>query len=123
LSERSWNILFRTIHIGVTGVLVGGHVFNIDHERLLPWLYATIISGTCLAVVEAYPKLHWFYQVRGMAVILKLLLLCLIPFMWDSRVPILVVVIVIACIGSHMPGKYRYYSFVHGRILEGSRRG
>lgn len=110
----------RTAHIGVTSVLFGGHVFDIPRNELLLWLYLTIATGGILAAIEAYPRWRWFYQGRGVAVIGKLLLLCfvLIPWVWDYRVPILVAVIVIASVGSHMPARYRYYSFVHGRVLD-----
>ncbi len=48
----------------------------------------------------------------------KLILLSLIPWLWDYRVPILGVVIVIACVGSHMPARFRYYSVIHRRVLD-----
>jgi hypothetical protein len=47
----------------------------------------------------------------------KLLLLCLIPWLWPYRVPILIAVIVIASIGSHMPRCYRYYSILDRRLV------
>lgn len=117
---RILNIALRTAHIGVTSVLFGGHVFDIAKDRLLLWLYLTIATGGMLAAIEAYPRLRWFYQGRGIAVIGKLLLLCLIliPCVWPYRVSILVAVIVIASVGSHMPARFRYYSFVHGRVLD-----
>jgi hypothetical protein len=117
---RVLNIALRTAHIGVTSVLFGGHVFKQPREELLLWLYLTIATGGILASIEAYPRWRWFYEGRGAAVIGKVLLLCLIliPQLWTYRVAILVVVIVIASVGSHMPARYRYYSFVHGRVLE-----
>jgi len=115
---RFWNIAFRTAHIGVTGILFGGHVFEVGAERLLIWLYLSIFTGMCLIVIEAYPSCRWCYQGRGVFVFCKLLLLCLIPWLWSYRVPILVAVIVIAWVGSHMPRRFRYYSFVHRRVLE-----
>ncbi len=115
---RAWNIAFRTAHIGVTGVLFGGHVFDVSAERLLIWLSLSILTGICLIVIEAYPSCRWFYQGRGALVFCKVLLLSLIPWLWQYRVSILVAVIVIASVGSHMPGRFRYYSFVNRRVLE-----
>ena len=117
---RVLNILLRTAHIGVTGVLFGGHVFDVAKSDLSVWLWLTIVTGAILLAIEAYPRWRWFYQGRGAAVIGKMLLLCLIPWLWDLRVPILVVVIVIASVGSHMPARFRYYSFLHGRVLDES---
>ena len=48
----------------------------------------------------------------------KLGLLALIPWAWNFRAPILFAVIVIASVGSHMPGRFRYYSMIHRRVLE-----
>ena len=113
---RAWNMAFRTIHIGVTGILFGGHVFDVAAERLLIWLYLSIATGIGLIVIEAYPSCRWFYQGRGVAVLLKLVLLGIVPLLWDYRVAILSAVIVIASVGSHMPGRFRYYSLLHREV-------
>jgi len=111
-----WNILFRTAHIAVTGILLGGHVFDVPEARLRTALSLSIGTGLLLVALEAYPSLRWVYQGRGVMVLLKLSLLCTIPFLWDYRVPLLLTVIVIASVGSHMTSTYRYYSFVNGRV-------
>jgi hypothetical protein len=115
---RLWNIAVRTAHIGVAGVLVGGHVFDVPRERLLSWLYATILTGAILVFLEAYSHGRWLYQGRGLLVYLKLGLLCLIPLFWDYRVEILACVIVLASVGSHMPARFRYFSLLHGRVVD-----
>jgi hypothetical protein len=118
---RVLNVLFRTAHIVVTGVLVGGHVFDVAADQLMGWLYATLLTGVILIAIEAYPRWWWFYQGRGVAAMVKILLLCLIPWLWEYRVMILIVVIVIASVGSHMPARFRYYSFLHRRVLHEPR--
>jgi hypothetical protein len=115
---RAWNIAFRTAHIGVTGILFGGHVFDVNAEQLVIWLYLSILTGFVLVVIEAYPSCRWCYQGRGVFVFCKLILLSLIPWFWNYRVAILVAVIIVASVGSHMPRRFRYYSLVHRRILE-----
>ena len=114
---RAWNIATRTAHIAVTGVLVGGNAFDVEPDRLLVWMYLSIVTGALLVFIEAYPSFRWFYQGRGVFVYCKLFLLCLIPWMWSYRVAILFAVIIIASVGSHMPGRFRYYSFVHRKVL------
>jgi hypothetical protein len=127
LDKRGWNILTRTAHIAVTGALFGGHVFHVDPDRLLPWLYAVIASGAVLLALEAGWRPLWFHQGRGLAVMAKLALLLTVPTVWPWRVPILAAVIVIASVGSHMPGRFRYYSVLRGEIVkcrdEGRPRG
>ena len=117
-SMRAWNIAFRTVHIGVTGILFGGHVFAVPERRLQVWLALVVLTGACLVVLEAYPSFRWVYEGRGVCVLVKLLLLGSVPWLWQWRVAILAWVVVIASVGSHMPGRYRYYSCVHGRVLD-----
>ncbi len=114
---RVWNIVFRTAHIAVTGILFGGHVFDVATEQLVIWLYLSIATGIFLIAIEAYPSCRWFYQGRGIMVFCKIVLLCLIPWLWNYRVLILAAVVVVASIGSHMPARFRYYSVVHRKVL------
>jgi hypothetical protein len=116
-NTRACNIGFRTAHIAVTGILLGGHAFDITPDRLLTWLWLSLATGLVLIFLEAFHCWHWFYQGRGILVLFKLLLLVLIPFLWDYRIILLLVVVVIASVGSHMPARFRYYSLVHGRVL------
>lgn len=114
---RGWNIAFRTAHLMTTGVLLGGHFFDVSEDQLRSWLYGSIVTGLGLVILEAYPSCRWFYQGRGLMILAKLLLLCMIPFWWSLRVPILFVIVVIASVGSHMPSRLRYFSLIHRRIL------
>lgn len=116
--RRTWNIATRTVHIFVMGVLAGGHVFDVPSERLDAWLYATVVSGALLVVLEAYSGLEWLHQARGIVVIVKVALLLVIPFAWHLRVPVLLVVVVLGSVGSHMPARYRYYSVIAGEVVK-----
>jgi len=118
---RAANIALRTAHLGVAGVLCGGHVFDVPAEQLRSWLLWVILTGGLLLAVEAFPHVYWLYQGRGLLVLTKLALLCLIPWLWPYRVAILAAVLVLAGVGSHMPAKFRYYSILHGRMLEGHK--
>lgn len=109
---RAWNIALRTAHIAVTGILLGGHVFDVPEEQLRRVLYLCIVTGLGLIGVEAYPSCTWFLEGRGLVVLGKLGLLCTIPFFWAYRVPILLAVVVIASVGAHMPSRFR-----HRRLL------
>ena len=114
---RAWNIVLRTAHIGFTGALFGGHIFGVGADRLLLWLYMAILTGGLLAFVEAYPNWRWCYEVRAVTVLVKVLLLCLIPWLWGYRVAVLSAVIVIASVGSHMPRWFRHYSLAERRVM------
>jgi hypothetical protein len=52
----------RTAHLAATGVLLGGHVFDVAEARLRLALYLSIATGLGLVVIEAYPGSRWFTQ-------------------------------------------------------------
>ena len=114
--SRAWNILLRTAHIAVTGMLLGGHFFGISAGRLLPLLYIAILTGAALGIAEVYPNWRGLFEVRSLVIASKLLLLCLVPLIWNYRVGILIIVLVMASAGSHMPRRIRHYS-----VLEDQR--
>ena len=114
---RAWNVAARTVHLAATGTLLGGHVFGAAAADLLPWLWVAAVSGSALLAIEVYGSLDWLLQVGGLSVVLKVALLCVIPFAWDSRVPLLFAVVAIAGVGSHMPGRFRHYSLLYRRSV------
>jgi len=115
---RAWNVGARTVHLAATGVLLGGHFFGAEAGALLPWLYVAMASGTVMFAVELYSSLDYLAELGGLAVLLKLALLCAIPFAWSARVPLLFAVVAVAGIGSHMSGKYRHYSLRYRRVMK-----
>lgn len=116
---RTFNVASRTVHLAAISVLVGGHVFAVPAEQLLPWLWVAIGSGSALMAIEMYPSIDWLGQLAGIFVLVKLALLCVVPFAWSARVPILLGVLAIASVGAHMRGHYRHYSVIYRRNMKG----
>ncbi|MBV8072634.1 MAG: hypothetical protein JO270_22210, partial [Acidobacteriaceae bacterium] len=102
-------------HIGITGVLFGGHCFNVAASRLLPFLYLAIATGAALAVIETYPDWRGLFELRSLLLGAKLLMLCAIPWFWAYRVTILALVLTLASVGSHMPRRFRHFSVLEWR--------
>src|SRR5271165_495758 len=92
-ASRACNIALRTAHIGATGVLLGGHFFGVAAGRLLPLLYMAILTGAALGIAEVYPNWRGVFEVRSLVIVSKLLLLCLVPLLWNYRFAILVAVL------------------------------
>ncbi len=84
------------------------------------FLLATIASGLALMMLEIVSTCAWLWMGKGVAVLLKLLLLSTVPFFWESRVAILLAVVVVASVGSHMSSRFRHYSL--RRAIAGSHR-
>ena len=101
-------ITLRTAHIVSFTAVVGGHIFGAAAADVLPWLIATIATGAGIMALYLFQSFRWLCELRGAAILFKLLLLCVIPFWWEARVPILVAIVVISSYVSHMPGRYRY---------------
>ncbi len=120
-ASRAWNIVLRTAHIAVTGILLGGHFFGIAAERLLPLLYMAILTGGALGAAEVYPNWRGVFEIRSLVIASKVLLLCFVPLLWNHRVAILIVVLAMASAGSHMPRRCRHYSVLEHKNVGGER--
>jgi len=105
------------VHIAAIGILLGGHFFDIAHTRLFIWLYLSIISGAGLIGIELYSSFKWLYQGKGVLVLIKLLLVASVAVFWEQRLWLLLIVLIIGSVGSHMPGRFRYYSIRHRRVI------
>ena len=117
--SRGISIALRTLHLASFGILLGGHAFAIEADRLVPALYLTIASGISLMALELYViGLYWLFLGKGIMVLLKLAILLAVPSFWEYRLLLLLSVVVIASVGSHMPARYRHYSFLHGRVVQ-----
>jgi len=73
--------------------------------------------------LEIYRTPVWLGQVRGMATLVKIALVGAVAVYWDARLWLLTAAAIIGGVVSHMPGRYRYYSFVHGQPLGEQERG
>jgi hypothetical protein len=111
---RGWNITIRTGHITAIAALFGGHLFGAATERLIPWLYASVLTGLMLAIIEAIPRRNWFREGSGLLSMAKVLVLCLVPLFWNYRIPLLAAVIVVGSVGSHVPHGLRHYRVFGG---------
>lgn len=115
--ERGISVALRTAHLATSGLLLGGHAFDVAPHRLIPFLYLTIASGVGLALLELYSSCRWIYLGKGILVMLKVALLIAAGVWWDQRVVFLLLVVFVGSVGSHMPARFRYYSVIHGRVL------
>jgi hypothetical protein len=101
-------MVLRGAHIMCSGVLLGGYVFNQPISVLEPWLFATVITGLFIMVTDLHASLAVFFEVRGLAVFMKVGLLILIPVYPHLSIPLLMVALFIGVFASHMPKKYRH---------------
>ncbi len=115
------NVALRTGHILAFATLVGGHVFGVDRQRLLPALAATVATGAALMALELARTCEWLFMLKGVATLAKLCLVLLVPLFWGHRVAILVLATIVASGGAHMPARFRNYSLRSGPLVESAR--
>lgn len=115
---KRWSkISLRTLHLlGVAGV-GGGILFGLDKVLWLNYWWLALASGALMMLMDCIPNPVWLVQVRGVSIILKLILLALIGYHPDWDLFLLVVIIIISGVISHAPGKLRYYSLYHRRVI------
>jgi hypothetical protein len=105
------------------GALYGGHLYVVDVTRLRPALFSVLLTGGLLVCFEAWQSRVWLVQLRGVATFLKFGLLAAIGFTPDLTVALLTLTLVIGSISSHMPGRWRYHSVLHGRVAGPTETG
>ena len=122
--RRGVRMGLRTLHIFTAGTLLAGYIFDQPISVLEPWLFGTVISGLLLLATDLHASLAVLFEVRGLGVLAKLVLLALVPLFWDARVSLLFAALVIGAVTSHMPGKYRHKVILfRDHIVPDQRRG
>ena len=120
---RVWRTGIRTIHLVAVAALYGGHIHGVEAGRLVPALVATVASGAAFVLLEVVHDRVWLVQVRGVATFAKLALVAAVAFLWEWRVALLTLALVIGAVTSHMPGRWRYHSLLHGRVVGSQGQG
>ncbi len=121
--RRSMRTFLRTIHIFTSGVLLGGLIFNQPMAILEPWLFGAVISGLLLMATDLHASFAVLCELRGLAVIVKIILLILVPVFWEARVQLLIAALVIGSVSSHMPKRYRHKILLFQNHIVPDQRG
>ena len=116
-AARILRTALRTAHLIAAGALYGGHVYGVEAERLVPALAAVLATGGAFLGLEVYQSSIWLVQVRGVATLAKLATVAAVALFWEFRVPLLTLAVIIGGVSSHMPGRWRYHSVLHGRVV------
>jgi len=117
IGKRWLDIILRTIHLlGLLGI-AGGVLFAADKSLWFPYFLSTILSGLAMISLSIWSNGKWLLQNRGLAIMVKFLLLFLLPFLPNYEFHILVLIVIISGISSHAPARFRYYSPILGKEI------
>jgi hypothetical protein len=115
---RRWKkTSLRALHlVGVAGV-GGGVLFTLEKDLWLLYWWLAIFSGALMMLIDITANKVWVVQVRGVAIILKLILLLTLGFHPGGDKFLMVTIIIISTVISHAPGRVRYYSLYHRQVI------
>ena len=116
-------MVLRTAHLLAVGTLLGGHVFDVDPTRLVPFLVSAVVTGAAMMALEIAATAAWLFMVKGALVVLKLALLGAVAVFWEQRVALLIAVTVVAGISSHMPARLRHHALLPRRATPAPTAG
>lgn len=119
LSGKRWlDIALRSLHlVGLLGV-GGGMVYDVAMSEVLPWLWLTALTGLAMVSLSLWSNRRWLRQLRGIAILVKLVILALIPLFPEQGVGLLIGVTLLSGVVAHAPGSVRYYSPRHRRGVD-----
>jgi hypothetical protein len=115
---KRWSkISLRTLHLLAVAGVGGGILFALEKDLWINYWWLALVSGVLMMVMDIAANPVWIVQVRGVVIIIKIILLALMVSYpaWGSF--LLLVIIIISAVISHAPGKLRYYSCYHRRVI------
>jgi hypothetical protein len=115
---RGAQVGLRSLHIAAMGLVLGGIWLGGDYQRLRAAIFAAVGSGLALAAIDLAKGAGFLLQGSGAALLLKLALLGLGNLFPGDRLGWYLAATLVASVGSHMPGTWRHFSFLTGRVLE-----
>ncbi|MGB0468221.1 MAG: hypothetical protein ACPGF7_11930 [Pontibacterium sp.] len=116
--KRWLGISLRTLHLIGIGGLAGAYLYQLPESLWHNYLILAVVTGCLMACIEIYVDAIWLLQLRGQAIFIKLLLLSTVFWLFDKPQPeIYFIVMIISGIVAHAPGKVRYYSLWHRKVL------
>jgi hypothetical protein len=115
---RGAQVGLRSLHIAAMGLVLGGIWLGGDYQRLRAAIFAAVGSGLALAAIDLAKGAGFLLQGSGVALLLKLALLGLGNLFPGDRLGWYLAATLVASVGSHMPGSWRHFSFLTGRVME-----
>lgn len=105
--QRWVNISLRCLHlVGVAGV-AGGFLFALSSESWLAYWHLTLASGVALMLIYIWSSAVWLFELKGMAIALKIMLLVLALVFPAMRAEAFIAIIVISGLIAHAPARVR----------------
>jgi hypothetical protein len=110
--QRWVNIGLRSAHlIGVAGI-GGGFLFALEPSSWATYWYLTLTTGIALTLLYLWSTFHWLLELKGLAIVLKTLLMALALATPNLRGELFLTVIAISAVSAHAPAWMRGYPWL-----------
>jgi len=92
-------------------------MFGLEKNLWINYWWLAMVSGGLMMLLDVISNRVWLVQIRGVSIYIKLVLLAFIGMQpeWDGY--LLAAIIIISGVISHAPGKLRYYSIYHKKVI------
>ena len=115
--QRWINIALRSAHlVGVTGI-GGGFLLDVDDSLWMGYWWLAVSTGVLLSLLYLWTNPLWAIQLKGMAIIGKLVLLGIGVAVPDWRATMFVLVVLVSAFIAHAPGRVRGYRIGTGKSV------
>lgn len=99
-------------------IVLGGVAWHVPEERVSHAVVLTFVSGVLLLAIDLAKSCVFLYQGAGVAALVKLALVGLGFHLPQARLAFYLAATVVASVGSHMSGRWRHWSVLHGKVLK-----
>lgn len=105
--QRWVNIGLRCVHlVGVVGI-AGGFLFSLESASWTPYWHLALASGIALSAIYAWTTAAWLLELKGLAIVIKTLLLAAALAVPDLKEEIFITIIVMSGLIAHAPARVR----------------
>ena len=113
---RRWVMTaLRSVHLVGVGGCGGAFLYDGPRDIWMPFLALTVVSGLVMVLLEIWSSRYWIIELRGIAIVAKVLLLSLAGLSEGISAAVFIAAIVISGIFAHAPAAVRYFSVYHRR--------
>ena len=118
--KRWTKISLRTLHLVSVAGVGGGILFGLDKAVWVNYWWLALASGVLMMAIDIVSNPVWLVQVRGLVIYLKLVMLAILGAYPQWGGTLLLMIIILSAVISHAPGKLRYYSVYHNKVISSS---
>jgi hypothetical protein len=105
----------RSVHLVGVGGCGGAFLYDGPRDIWVPFLALTVVSGLAMVLLEVWSSRYWIIELRGIAIVAKVLLLSLAGLSDGISATVFIAAILISGIFAHAPAAVRYFSVYHRR--------